>query len=184
MFYSCLVEVALEDGDSDTPTTVDGSDMISSVDGVVDASQGDSAELMTHENTSDNLPVKQNPHKRSLIWRYFDHLEGLDAARCRICMKKLKCGESGGTSNLRRHMSNRHPEVFSSLVAEGHRPHPPKTAMKSNCNTPTPQEKFEATEHKVFSGKLASIFFTEIHTRRKAYNNNYSLFIISHFNNI
>uniref|UniRef100_A0A3B5QWD2 Uncharacterized LOC102227966 n=1 Tax=Xiphophorus maculatus TaxID=8083 RepID=A0A3B5QWD2_XIPMA len=58
--------------------------------------------------------------RRSLIWRLFEHLDNLNAARCRICMKKLH--KSGGISNLRRHLVKRHPKVLSELLSTNHRP--------------------------------------------------------------
>lgn len=153
--------MALEDGDSDNPTTVSGFD-INSAD-IVEAVQGGPAEQMTNDEISDDRPVTHKAQKRSLIWRYFHRLYGLDAARCHICMKKLQCCESGGTSNLRRHLSKRHPEAFSALVAEGRNGQPSNLTASPNANGDTMKspETVEATEQSVFSGKMVSyIHFT------------------------
>ncbi|XP_040001537.1 zinc finger BED domain-containing protein isoform X2 [Xiphias gladius] len=121
-----------------------------------EAAQGGSAEQTPLGEASDDLPVRRSRHKRSLIWRHYEHLDSLNAARCRICMKKLQCFEGGGTSNLRRHMSKRHPEVFSRLVAGGLNPPPPNSSQGSNANgdTSTSPETAGATEQRKFSGVL------------------------------
>ncbi|KAK2920237.1 uncharacterized protein [Channa argus] len=152
----CSVEVALEEGDSNNPTTVNDSDPHSSINGITEAAEGAAAEQMTHEEASDR-PVIHTGHKRSLIWKYFDHLERLDAARCHTCMKKLQFSESSSTSNLRRHLSNRHPELFAKLVAETCRSRQSNSALSSNPNVDTSivPENVAATQQKVFSVEVA-----------------------------
>ncbi|XP_049909572.1 zinc finger BED domain-containing protein [Epinephelus moara] len=146
----CSVEVALEDGDGDGDTfTIENvAGVNSAINGIVEAAQGSPAEEMTHEEASDDRPVARRWTKRSLIWRHYEHLDSLAAARCRICMKKLKCFEGGSTSNLHRHMSKRHPEIFSQLMAGGQHPPPPCTSQDLNANgdTSTPPETVRATE--------------------------------------
>ncbi|KAK9542712.1 hypothetical protein VZT92_000550 [Zoarces viviparus] len=119
-----FVEVALEDGDSDTFTVVNEAGFNSAVDGIPEGAQGHPVEDITHEEASDDRPVKRRRNKRSLIWRHYEELHSLAAARCCICMK-LQSFEGGSTSNLHRHMSKRHPEVFSQLAAERQHPPPP-----------------------------------------------------------
>lgn len=150
------MDVSLEDDrDSDSPTTVNPFDSQSALNGSVEAAQGQ-AEQIKHEKANDERPLTHRRHTRSLIWRHFERLESLDAARCRICSKKLQCFESGGTSNLRRHMSNRHPEVFSRLVSEGRIQPPSNSALSLNVNgeTWTSVESDGYTDQKVFSGKM------------------------------
>ncbi|TNN87455.1 hypothetical protein EYF80_002172 [Liparis tanakae] len=109
------VKVVLEDGDNDT--------LNSTMNGLLDYAQGGPVKHIKREEESDDLPVKRRRNKRSLIWRHYELLDSLAAARCCICMKKLQYFEGGSTSNLHRHMSKRHPEVFSQLAADGQ--HPP-----------------------------------------------------------
>ncbi|XP_069379571.1 uncharacterized protein [Paralichthys olivaceus] len=138
------MESALEDGESDMHETVNESDISSSVTGVQEAAQGDPAGQAAHRQAfddGDNHPVRCTRHKRSLIWRHFEHLDSLNAARCLICMKKLQCNEGGGTSNLRRHMLKRHPEMFARLVADGLKPFPPESSHGSNTNGDTSKEQ-------------------------------------------
>ncbi|XP_076583594.1 uncharacterized protein LOC143318936 [Chaetodon auriga] len=125
----CFVEVELEDGDSDTLTTRNDADFNEAVNGILEAAKRGPAEQVTHEEASDARPVRR---RRSLIWRYYDRLDSLGAARCRICMKKLQCFESGSTSNLHRHMSKRHPEVFSRLGGDRQNPTPSQSSQGSN----------------------------------------------------
>lgn len=80
------------------------------------ARQGVPAELRTHEKARDDLPVRC---KRKLIWRHFELLESLAAARCRICMKKIRYLKGNSTRNLFQHMSKRHPQLCSQLVSDG-----------------------------------------------------------------
>lgn len=80
------------------------------------ARQGVPAELITHEKARDGLPVKC---KRKLIWRHFELLESLEAAQCRICMKKIRYLKGNSTRNLFQHMSKRHPQLRSQLVSDG-----------------------------------------------------------------
>ncbi|KAI4831094.1 hypothetical protein KUCAC02_002691 [Chaenocephalus aceratus] len=65
---------------------------------------------------SDDRPVQVTRNKRSLIWRHFEHLDSLNAARCHICMKKIQCSDGRSTSNLHRHLSKRHPAVLYSAA--------------------------------------------------------------------
>ncbi|XP_068587247.1 uncharacterized protein [Cebidichthys violaceus] len=143
------VEVVLEDGDFDT--------LNSTMNGVLEGAQGGPAEQIRHEEASDDHPVKRRRSKRSLIWRHYEQLDSLAAARCRICMKKLQYFEGGSTSNLHRHMSKRHPEVFSQLLADGQHPPPPHSSQSSGVNGDTlmPPENVGATEkQRQFSGLL------------------------------
>ncbi|XP_075966395.1 uncharacterized protein LOC142970114 [Anarhichas minor] len=144
------VKVVLEDGDFDTlnPT----------MNGIPGGAQGGPAEQIRHEEASEDHPVKRRRSKRSLIWRHYEQLDSLAAARCRICMKKLQYFEGGSTSNLHRHMSKRHPEVFSQLLADGqHPPPPPHSSQSSDANGDAlmPPENVGATEkQRQFSGLL------------------------------
>lgn len=146
--------MTLEDGDFDNPVTVIKSD-INLDDGIM---QGALAERMTHDDMSDDRPVTHKGQKRSLIWRYFHRLCGLDAARCHICTKKIQCYRSGATSNLRRHLSKRHLEAYSELVAIERSSQPLNLTASSNAksDTSTSPETVGATEQRVFSGKMVS----------------------------
>ncbi|XP_029311321.1 uncharacterized protein LOC115024068 isoform X1 [Cottoperca gobio] len=138
---------ALENGDSDT---LNEAGINSAINGILEA-----AEQITHEEACDDRPVKYRRNKRSLIWRHYEHLDSLAAARCRICMKKLQCFEGGSTSNLHRHLSKRHPVVFSQLVADGKQPPPSRSSQSLNGNgdTSTPPKTVGATEkQRQFSG--------------------------------
>uniref|UniRef100_UPI0037E922E8 uncharacterized protein n=1 Tax=Semicossyphus pulcher TaxID=241346 RepID=UPI0037E922E8 len=139
------VEVAMEDGDSDTITTGNDPDINSAITGILEAAQGGPAEEMTHEEVISDHPMTRRRSKRSLIWRHFQHLDSLDAAQCRICMKKLQCFEGGSTSNLHRHMSKRHPAVFSQLWTDGQN-------QSVNGDTPAPPETVRATRKSQCSG--------------------------------
>ncbi|XP_071344566.1 zinc finger BED domain-containing protein 4 [Trachinotus anak] len=154
----CSVDVPLEDGDSDIHTTMNESDISSAINGIMESAQGDTAEPITHGEACDDSPVRRTRHKRSLIWRHYERLDSLNAARCRICMKKLQCFEGGGTSNLRRHMSKRHPEVFSRLLVDGLKPPPSSSSQGSSANSDalTPSEAAGATEQRQFPGSRAS----------------------------
>lgn len=79
------------------------------------AGRGVPGELMTHEKARDDLPVRC---KRKLIWKHFELLESLEAARCRICMKKIRYLKGNSTRNLFQHMSKRHPQLHSQLVSD------------------------------------------------------------------
>ncbi|XP_028434071.1 uncharacterized protein LOC114555684 [Perca flavescens] len=126
------VEVALED--SDTYTTVNDADINSAINSILEAAQGSLAEQITHEEASDDRSVKRRRNKHSLVWRHYEYLDSLAAARCRICMKKLQCHKGSSTGNLHRHLSKRHPGVFSQLVADKQHPPPPHSSQGSNAN--------------------------------------------------
>uniref|UniRef100_A0A3Q1F0E0 Stress response protein NST1-like n=1 Tax=Acanthochromis polyacanthus TaxID=80966 RepID=A0A3Q1F0E0_9TELE len=143
----CSVEVVLEDGDSDVTAPVNEADMTSAdINGLLDVSQDGPAEQMTRSEADDDRPVLRTQHKRSLIWRYFELLDSLNAARCRICKKKLQYSY-GGTSNLRRHLSKRHPKVFSALVANGQQTPTLNPSQDSKTNGDT-DETFRMTEQR------------------------------------
>lgn len=108
------VVVEMEEGVSDVKTPPNDSD--ASPLAFPGTFQQVSAEPLPVEPSDDN-PARST-RRRSLIWRLFEHVESLNAARCLICMKKLH--ESGGVSNLRRHLNKRHPKVLSELLASSH----------------------------------------------------------------
>uniref|UniRef100_A0A1A7YJ72 Family with sequence similarity 60, member A, like n=1 Tax=Iconisemion striatum TaxID=60296 RepID=A0A1A7YJ72_9TELE len=110
------VEVELEKDDIN-PQTQNDSDVHLDISSNLEAAAEAPVERLAHREASVNCPAR-NTHRRSLIWRLFEHLDSLKAARCRICMKKLH--ESGGISNLRRHLMKRHPKVLSELLAGSH----------------------------------------------------------------
>lgn len=142
-FYS--VEVALEEDDSDNLTMRNEEEVNSAISGILEAGQ---AEQMTNEETMSDLAVSRRRGKRSLIWRHFDFLESSSAAQCHICMKKLQCSEGGSTSNLHRHMSKRHPGVFSQVLG----PQPSFSTQGSNTeDTSTPPETVGPKEKRDFT---------------------------------
>ncbi|XP_053179158.1 zinc finger BED domain-containing protein [Scomber japonicus] len=146
----CSVEVSLDDGDSDTITTVNEADINSAINGILEAAQGAPVEQRTDEEASGRC-LKRRRNTRSLIWRHFERLESLAAARCRICKKKIQCFDSS-TSNLHRHMSKRHPEA-SQLAAVVQNPPISKSSHGSNTNvdTSTPPVTVEVSEQREFS---------------------------------
>ncbi|XP_043993953.1 zinc finger BED domain-containing protein isoform X1 [Gambusia affinis] len=113
------VVVSVDDDESNTRTTQNNSDPSTAVSGLCETSPRGSLAHLIHEDDLSHIPNKQS-RRRSLIWRLFEHLDNLNAARCRICMKKLH--KSGGISNLRRHLVKRHPKVLSELLSTNHRP--------------------------------------------------------------
>lgn len=141
------MEVALEDDESDSVTT----EISSSVNGFMDAPHGGPVEIITHIEASDERPVRR-PRHRSVIWRHFKRLDSMNAVSCCICMTKLV--ESGGISNLRRHLSTRHPEVYSELLSNQQHPSPSfNFSQDSNAET---DEAFWATEQSPVPGKLVA----------------------------
>ncbi|KAG8001518.1 hypothetical protein GBF38_007211, partial [Nibea albiflora] len=142
--HFCSVEVALEDGDAETHTTGNEGDINSAIDSILEAAQeGPAEQQIAHEEASDHRPVTRRQKKRSMIWRHFEVLDSLEAARCRICMKKLQCFEGGSTSNLHRHMSKRHPEMFSRLAEDGQ--NPPPCNSNANGDTLKPSKTVRST---------------------------------------
>ncbi|KAM3624975.1 uncharacterized protein V6R79_004724 [Siganus canaliculatus] len=102
---------------------------------VVALEDEDFGTLVTEDGTEhDEVSIQPVRRLRSLIWRYFDDLASLDAARCRICKQKLQCCEGKSTSNLNRHLSVKHPEVFSQLVADRQNPATCDSAWDSGIN--------------------------------------------------
>uniref|UniRef100_A0A3Q2PE37 Uncharacterized LOC105939001 n=1 Tax=Fundulus heteroclitus TaxID=8078 RepID=A0A3Q2PE37_FUNHE len=99
--------VEMDNDESNTGTTEKDSDPSPAVGELFEGSQRGSLAHLIHEDDLSHIPNKQT-RRRSLIWRLFEHLDSLNAARCRICMKKLH--KSGGISNLRRHLVKRHPK--------------------------------------------------------------------------
>ncbi|XP_038164572.1 zinc finger BED domain-containing protein isoform X1 [Cyprinodon tularosa] len=108
------VEVSLEDGNSDVTPSNEPEDTNHVIN---DSLQEVSTQKASHsgatDDSSDKPPTKNR--RRSMIWKHFDILESAEAAQCRICSRKLQCFDSGGTGNLHRHLSKRHPEAFSEL---------------------------------------------------------------------
>lgn len=156
LFLYPLVEVALEDGDSDTITTANEADINSAINGILEAAQGAPVEQRTDGEASGRC-LKRRRNTRSLIWRHFERLESLAAARCRICKKKIQCFDSS-TSNLHRHMSKRHPEA-SQLAGDVQNPPISKSPHGSNANGDTSAlpETVEVSEHREFPGNVLKL---------------------------
>lgn len=138
-FRSCSVDVTLEDGDSGT--TMNESTYTLKP-----------AEQITHTVVGDTPPLKRTQLRRSLVWRHFERLDSLNAAQCSICMKKVQCFKYGGTSNLRRHMSKRHPKVFSELEANGKNGITLNSTQQDSNATNGTQGTFRAAEQRSFQG--------------------------------
>uniref|UniRef100_A0A3B3UKD3 Uncharacterized LOC106949001 n=1 Tax=Poecilia latipinna TaxID=48699 RepID=A0A3B3UKD3_9TELE len=111
------LEVRVEDDSSDVMTPSiepDGSHIINdNPDSLQEGLAQDAFHSEAGENSSERPQTKDR--RRSVIWRHFERLESSEAAQCRICMRKLQCYDSGCTGNLHRHLSKRHPKVFSEL---------------------------------------------------------------------
>ncbi|XP_034045384.1 uncharacterized protein LOC117527254 [Thalassophryne amazonica] len=144
------VEVALEDRDTEAITSVsegittvsEAADIASAVNGILEIAQEVS---VNHDDGGGVGGAANSPRKRSLIWKYYETMEGLDAVRCRLCMKKLQYVR-GSTSNLRRHIAKRHSEVVSELVNEV--ANPPRSSMVpgSSSTSVTPMS-VDSREH-------------------------------------
>lgn len=88
-----------ENGDSDCAVAVDEREVNLSINDIHEAGK----DVPTEDN-------QKNKRKRSWIWRYFSLSDGLAAVHCRICSRKLQ--SNGGTSNLIRHLSKKHPQLL------------------------------------------------------------------------
>ncbi|XP_019214480.1 uncharacterized protein LOC100707168 isoform X1 [Oreochromis niloticus] len=132
------VEVLSKDRDSETVTLVNETDNSLAINGILDASHGNPAEPQTNTEGSDDLPARRP--QRSTIWRHFERLDSLNAARCRICTKKLKCGKHG-SANLHRHMSKRHPNLLSELVSNGLHLPALNSSQVSHANNKTSEQR-------------------------------------------
>ncbi|KAM7424056.1 hypothetical protein PAMA_000426 [Pampus argenteus] len=148
----CSVEVALVDGDSDTITAVNESDIHSAINGILESTQGAPVEQReTDKEASGHRGLKRRRNTRSLIWKHFERLESLAAARCRICKKKIQCFDSS-TSNLHRHMSKRHPGA-SQVASNVQTPPLSKSShgLNANGDTSTPPVTVKVIEQREFS---------------------------------
>lgn len=143
------MEVALEDDEGGTITAVHTTGISSSLNDLLP--QEGPSEIITQMETSDERPVKRSRH-RSVIWKHFDCLDNLNAVRCRICMKKLV--ESGGVSNLRRHLSSKHPKVYSELLSTQQYPPTPLNSSQDSNTNPESDEALWGTEQSDALGKL------------------------------
>ncbi|XP_034536590.1 uncharacterized protein LOC117810753 isoform X2 [Notolabrus celidotus] len=140
-------DVSVEDGDSDSLNAGIDADINSTINGILEAAQGGPEEQMAPLESSCDLPMTRRRSKRSVIWRHFERLDNLDAAQCRICMKKLQCFGGGSTSNLHRHMSKRHPVVFSQLWTDGQN-------QSLNGDTQAPPETLQVKKKRLCPGML------------------------------
>lgn len=138
MFSFFSVEVLSKDRDSETVTLVNETDNSVAINGILDASHGNPAEPQTHTEGSDDLPAGRP--LRSTIWRHFERLDSLNAACCRICTKKLKCGKNS-SSNLHRHMSKRHPNLLLEQVSNGLRLPALNSSPVSHANNKTSEQR-------------------------------------------
>uniref|UniRef100_A0A3Q3GFI1 Uncharacterized LOC110005891 n=1 Tax=Labrus bergylta TaxID=56723 RepID=A0A3Q3GFI1_9LABR len=147
--------LSVSGGDSGNLNTAINADINSTINGILEAAQGGPKERFTHLELSGDHPMTRRRSKRSMIWRYFERLDILDAAQCCICMKKIQCFEGGSTSNLHRHISKRHPDVFSQLWNDG---------QNQSVNGDTPPEPARATRKSPCSGDVLNL--SAVYTRR------------------
>lgn len=123
MFY--LVG-ALQDGSTDITSPTNDTEIDSAINGILETFHKGSATRAAPAGEGEAGSVKKT-RRRSLMWQHFKRLESLSMAQCQLCMKKLQCFESGCTSNLHRHMSKRHPQVFSKTTSN-QRQHPTRNS--------------------------------------------------------
>uniref|UniRef100_A0A672HY50 Uncharacterized LOC115388566 n=1 Tax=Salarias fasciatus TaxID=181472 RepID=A0A672HY50_SALFA len=149
---SLVVEVSLDDGDSDTVHSL--SETASN--GVLQSLAGDSSGIIQRVVVTNCSPTGR---KRSLIWNYFERLTEAGAACCHICSKQLQFSENSSTSNLRRHILKRHPKVFSELTASMQQPPRVKTPRDPIISMDT-EESFNTTEQIQPSGDVCPCFLS------------------------
>lgn len=99
----------MEDGDSDTVSLANVAETMSAVTGIHEAAQDVLEE--GHSKVEDHALGRRH----SWIWSHFDLLDDLAAVRCRICFRTLQ--DNGGTSNLHRHMSKKHPQLCQTRLS-------------------------------------------------------------------
>lgn len=141
----------MDDDESSTRTTQHDSDPSPAVSGLPEGSHHGSLVHVIHEDDLSHIPTRHS-RRRSLIWRLFEHLDNLNAARCRICMKKLH--KSGGISNLRRHLVKRHPNVLTELLSTSPRPAVPSQDLRVASVS---SETYIKTEHRQAPGKFETL---------------------------
>uniref|UniRef100_A0A3Q2PE58 Uncharacterized LOC105939001 n=1 Tax=Fundulus heteroclitus TaxID=8078 RepID=A0A3Q2PE58_FUNHE len=126
------VEVGMDDYNSDVMTPSKEPDTKRGINDDPDHLHEGSTQEATHSEAGDSSfekpPAKDR--RRSVIWRHFDRFEGSETAQCRICLRKLQWFESGGTGNLHRHLSKKHPRVFSQLGSNQN-----KEQLSANLNS-------------------------------------------------
>uniref|UniRef100_A0A669EVS2 BED-type domain-containing protein n=1 Tax=Oreochromis niloticus TaxID=8128 RepID=A0A669EVS2_ORENI len=93
----------------------------------------------------------------SVVWGFFENID-FRSVRCLLCGRHLLKKGCGSTTpiNLWRHLSSKHPKVYSELVST--QQHPPtslNSSQDSNTN-PETDEAFWGTEKSDAPGKLPS----------------------------
>lgn len=120
----------IEDGDSDSISECSGNkrQTISAMTGIHEAVQDVLEE--GHSKVEDQAVGRRH----SWIWSHFELLDDLAAVRCRICSRTLQ--DNGGTSNLHRHMSKKHPQLCQIRLSHSStkRPMPGNAQIKKNIN--------------------------------------------------
>uniref|UniRef100_A0A3B4GCF4 Uncharacterized LOC102210553 n=1 Tax=Pundamilia nyererei TaxID=303518 RepID=A0A3B4GCF4_9CICH len=89
--------------------------------------------------------------RSSVVWSFFENNDSR-SVRCRLC----KLVESGGVSNLRRHLSSKHPKVYSELLSTQQYPPTPLNSSQDSNTNPESDEALWGTEQSDAQGKLPS----------------------------
>jgi len=84
------------------------------------------ADVISSGSTSLNLKLVRKSNSTSAIWTYFGfnadkHGNPIDDGRpkCRTCYKEISC-KSGNTTNLFKHLQDRHPRMHMELKFYNH----------------------------------------------------------------
>ncbi|XP_029981246.1 uncharacterized protein LOC115412741 isoform X1 [Sphaeramia orbicularis] len=159
------LQVPVANGDTPSPPETDEAveeEETAAINSNFPAAQGGSEEQTPDEEIRF---AHVSSRARSLIWKYFRRLEGFKASQCQICLRKIKCPDKG-TSNLHRHVSKKHPEVFSQLLAQKNKPALAYSSQVSHANGDVfpPPETNGAAEWRETS--VSSAFDRETHVFR------------------
>ncbi|KAM4630460.1 uncharacterized protein ACJ7VT_000156 [Polymixia lowei] len=103
------VEVAVDDDNSETVATVNEADITIAINGLLEADQVELRQREAKEKGGGPSSARQ----WSSIWTHYKRLENQKAALCLLCKEKIQ--HHSNTSNLHRHLSNKHPEAFAQL---------------------------------------------------------------------
>uniref|UniRef100_A0A3P9C640 Inner centromere protein A n=1 Tax=Maylandia zebra TaxID=106582 RepID=A0A3P9C640_9CICH len=87
--------------------------------------------------------------RSSVVWSFFENNDSR-SVRCLLC----KLVESGGVSNLRRHLSSKHPKVYSELLSTQQYPPTPLNSSQDSNTNPESDEALWGTEQSDAQGAL------------------------------
>uniref|UniRef100_A0A6P7G7N8 Uncharacterized protein LOC114338666 n=1 Tax=Diabrotica virgifera virgifera TaxID=50390 RepID=A0A6P7G7N8_DIAVI len=157
-------DVSTDKDDSHSDQTSDNEDVQVNSDDEKDCSKQSGSSVQPNLNAKSNKEEgnrdeEVGTRKRSSVWKFFTKVPFSDISRCNLCQTKMTY-KSGTTSNLRKHLARKHPEL--SVDKDGSFVQEKEPLVES-----TPQKRGRKSTSREIKAEVIDTTCEEVNTPRK-----------------